>query len=200
MTKFIVHRINKISELNKIKNFYGMEIDVRDKGNKIILSHDPNSNGEELSKFIKKIKKQILFINIKSHGLIEKIIPIIKKTNFFFLDLSFSEINFLIENNMTKKIIIRFSVYESFNLKKKYFQNIKWVWYDLFRNHYISKKEYSYIKKYNKKICIVSPELLGKPKKDVKKFIMHLNKNKIIVDAVCTKKNFIDFWKENYLF
>ena len=63
MTKYIVHRINEISELKKVKNFYGMEIDVRDKGNKIILSHDPNSNGEELSKFIKKIEKQILFIN-----------------------------------------------------------------------------------------------------------------------------------------
>ena len=199
MTKFIIHRINKISNLKKLKKYDGIEFDVRDRNNKLVLSHDPNNNGEELNKFIKKIKNQILFINVKSYGLLKKIIPIVKKKNYFFLDLSFSEINFLIEKKMTKRVVMRFSIYENFDLKKKYFKNIKWIWFDLFKNYYISKKQYSYIKKHKKKICLVSPELLGKSKNDVKKFINYLNKNKIIADAVCTKKKFVNFWKKNYL-
>ena len=101
---------------------------------------------------------------------------------------------------MENKIILRFSTYEKFDLKIKYFKNIKWIWFDFFNNHYISREEYNYIKKYNKKICLVSPELLGKSKKEVKKFILYLNKNKIFADAICTKYRLINYWKKNYLF
>ena len=63
MTKFIIHRINKISNLKKLKKYDGIEFDVRDRNNKLILSHDPNNNGEELNKFIKNGIK--LHVHIK---------------------------------------------------------------------------------------------------------------------------------------
>ena len=41
---FINHRINKAEELENVKFNYGIEIDLRDKDNEIILAHDPFGN------------------------------------------------------------------------------------------------------------------------------------------------------------
>ena len=38
---FIAHRINTIEELKRIDKKYGVEMDIRDYGNDLILSHDP---------------------------------------------------------------------------------------------------------------------------------------------------------------
>ena len=43
----------------------------------------------------------------------------------------------------------------------------------------------------------MSPDLLGK-KGEIAGYIKYLNKNKIIIDAVCTKKRHATIWKKNY--
>ena len=51
--EIIIHRVNNISKLQKIPNNYGIEIDVRDYKNKLILNHDPFKNGTNLEPFLK---------------------------------------------------------------------------------------------------------------------------------------------------
>ena len=94
-------------------------------------------------------------------------------------------------------MLLRFSSYERFDFKKKYFKKIEWIWYDYFNDLKISLKDYKYLKKNKKKICLVSPDLLGK-KNEILKYIKYLNQNKIVVDAVCTKKENVSLWKNNY--
>ena len=61
--EIIIHRINNLSKLKYIPKNYGVEIDVRNFKNNLILNHDPFKNGEKLdriywvqsSKVIKKI-------------------------------------------------------------------------------------------------------------------------------------------------
>ena len=43
---YIAHRINTIKELLKVPKKYGVEIDLRDHGDKIILQHDPFKKGK----------------------------------------------------------------------------------------------------------------------------------------------------------
>ncbi len=198
MVKIIVHRINKLKNYKKLKNIYGIETDVRDFGNKIVLSHNPHTNGEDFFKFIKNIDKTI-FLNLKSSGIIKKIIHFVKNKDIYFLDISFSEFDFLFKKNLSHRFILRFSSYENFDLKNKYFKKIKWVWFDYFNNSKLTLKNYKYLKKNKKKICIVSPDLLGE-KKDILKYIKYLNKNKIAVDAVCTKRQNIKLWQNNYIY
>ena len=38
--EIIVHRINEIEKLSKLRNSYGVEIDIRSNGSKLILNHE----------------------------------------------------------------------------------------------------------------------------------------------------------------
>ena len=116
---------------------------------------------------------------------------------YFFLIWHF-QIDFLIRMKLTHKVILRYSVYERLNLDLTYFKKIIWIWFDFFQNKKIDYKTYRYIKQRGKKICIVSPDLLGKKLSDVNKFIQYLNIKKIKVDAICTKKKYLKTWKEKY--
>lgn len=197
MVKIIAHRVNTLKNLTKLGNdIFGVETDLRYYKDKLILSHEPNAKGDNFNKFLKKTNKTI-FLNIKSSGILKNIISLVKNKNVFFLDISFSEIDHLFKLNLSKKILLRFSCYENFDLSNKYMKKIKWIWFDYFNDLKISIKNYKYFKKYNKKICLVSPDLLGK-KKDILKYIKYLNKNKIIIDAVCVKKENIKIWKDYY--
>ena len=51
--EIIIHRINNLSKLKYISKNYGVEIDVRDFKNDLILNHDPFKNGEKLERFFK---------------------------------------------------------------------------------------------------------------------------------------------------
>ncbi len=197
MVKIIAHRVNTLKSLTKLGNdIFGVETDLRYYKNKLILSHDPNAKGDNFNKFLKKTNKTI-FLNIKSSGILKNIIRLVKNKNVFFLDISFSEIDHLFKLNLSKKILLRFSCYENLDLSNKYMKKVKWIWFDYFNDLKISIKNYKYFKKYNKKICLVSPDLLGK-KKDILKYIKYLNKNKIIIDAVCVKQENIKIWKDYY--
>ena len=65
---FYCHRINTIEELKKIPTKYGIEIDLRDKENKIILVHDPFLDGEDFEEFLKYFNHQSIILNIKSEA------------------------------------------------------------------------------------------------------------------------------------
>ena len=199
MAKFIIHRLNKLNQIKNLKTTDSFECDVINFNKRLVMQHDINKNGCSFNNFLKKINnKQTVFLNIKSSGIINKIYKKLKNKNIFLLDLNFSEINFLILKKLTRSIILRHSVYENLNLDLKYFREIKWIWVDYFQNKKISTKTYKYIKKFNKRICIVSPELVGKTEKDLVKYAKYLNRNKIKVDAICTKNKFIKVWKKFY--
>lgn len=190
---FIAHRINTIEELKKIPPEYGIEIDLRDSNNKIIVTHDPFTEGIVFEEYIKHYNHKFIILNIKSEGIEFKVLEIIKKydiKDYFFLDCSFPmiyKLNKIGENN----IAIRFSEYETLEtvIKCKYL--VKWVWIDCFTMLPLNDYIYSYLTFLNLKICIVSPELQGQPEKIIE-YKKQIEKYKI--DAICAKIYNIDKW------
>jgi hypothetical protein len=86
------------------------------------------------------------------------------------------------------KVSIRFSEYEDIKKKKILFKKIKWLWLDNFSKIVINKKFYNYLHKNNVKICLVSPELVNKNRKnEIKLTYKKLSKEKILPEAICTK-------------
>ena len=187
----IAHRINTISALKNLSFKYGVEVDIRSRGKKIIIHHDPFKEGESFFKWIKYFNHKFLILNVKEEGLENKLIDCMKKnniTNYFFLDQSFP---FLIKfsNLGFKNCAARVSEFEKINTVLTLKGKINWIWVDYFSEFPLNKKNYSILKNANFNICLVSPELHGRnPDKEIpklKKLIVKLN---FKFDAVCTKR------------
>lgn len=193
----ITHRINKVSDLNEIPSNFGIEIDVRDYENNLILQHDPFEKGEDLELFLEHYNHSFLIFNIKSERIEHKIIQLIKKfniLNYFFLDSSIPMIHNLIEKG-ERNIAIRLSEYESIETVLNFKNKIKYVWVDCFFNFVLNQNNYKLLKENNFQICLVSPELHNREIDIIKHFNIIKNDD-LIPDFICTKKNNLNFWSQ----
>ncbi len=190
----IKHRVNKIKDLKKLDKAYGVEIDIRSKGKKLYLHHDPYVKGESFTKWLKHYNHKIIVLNVKEEGLESQIIKILKKNkinNFFFHDQTFST---LLKNMNSTKVSIRFSEYEDLKNKNFLFKKIKWLWCDNFTRIDLKYNFLKYLKRKKVKICLVSPELISlKRKKEIKKLYFNLKKKNLLPDAICAKN--LKIWK-----
>ena len=187
--KIINHRINTIAELKKISFENGIEIDVRDFGLDIVLAHDPFKGGELLEEFIKHYNLSTLIINTKSEGVEFNIIELLEKYNikdFFFLDSSFAIINeFIAKGN--KKFAVRLSEKESIETVRNFKGLAEWVWVDCFTKNPLTIESFTEIKEMGFKICIVSPDLVGRPN-EIETYVKYFEENNLKPDAVCVKR------------
>ncbi|MBL7196554.1 MAG: hypothetical protein ISS47_00490 [Candidatus Omnitrophica bacterium] len=193
---FIAHRVNTISELKKIPPECGVEVDIRDFKNRLILQHDPFSEGEDFEGYLKYYKHKLIVLNIKSERAEFKVQELMKKyriKNFFFLDSSFPMIVQLI-NGKEKNIALRLSEFESLDSILLLKNKVKWVWIDCFTRLSINKENYKILRNAGFKLCFVSPELQGRAY-DIDKYKEVLLKDGIILDAVCSKISNINKWK-----
>jgi hypothetical protein len=193
---FIAHRVNTIKDLKKIPFEYGVEVDLRDFGQKLILHHDPFKDGEDFEKYLKYYNHGSLILNIKSEGIEFKALEILKKNNvkkYFFLDSSFPMINQLSLKG-EKNIALRFSEYEGIETISLMSKRVNWVWVDCFSKLPITFKNFKILKKLGYKLCLVSPELQDQNHK-LKRYKEYLFKYNIIFDAICTKVQNIQRWE-----
>jgi hypothetical protein len=191
--QIIQHRVNTIEQLKTIPKHYGVELDVRDKYDEIIIQHDAFSSGENWDSYLKEYVNGLMIVNVKTEGIEEKIIANLENNNienYFLLDVS---LPFLVKlsNKGIKKMAVRFSEYEPIELAKKFAGKVDWLWVDCFTQLPLNQDNYTFLKKHFK-ICIVSPELQGHSIEMISSF-----KEQLInmpIDAVCTKHT--DLWVE----
>jgi hypothetical protein len=194
--EFIVHRINTAEELSKIPQQSGIEIDLRDRYKHIIIQHDPFVDGEDFENYLKCYKHGTLILNIKSDRIELRILELLKKyqiKNYFLLDCSFPmiyELSLLGE----KKIALRFSEFEGLENIMAMKGKAEWVWVDCFTKLPLDHQIFSELKKAGFKLCLASPELQGRPE-DIEPYKAYLEQEKIVFDAICTKKYNLDKWK-----
>ena len=189
---FINHRINNSAVLNKLYNCFGVEVDLRYKNNEIILHHDPFSDGEIFEDYLKNFNLNFLILNIKSEGIEEEVLRLVKKyrvPDYFFLDTSIPFMLKYIKKGWSK-FAVRFSEYEPLELALKFKYKVEWVWVDCFTHLPLNNESYAQLKKYFK-ICLVSPELQGYPNSMIEEFKKLIERFEI--DAVCTK--YPDLWR-----
>jgi hypothetical protein len=187
----IAHRINTVEQLKNIPSLYGVELDLRPDGDKIIIHHDAFAQGEDFEEWMKHYRHSLIILNTKAEGMEERIIALMEKHNindYFFLDLS---LPFLIRymKRGVKDIAVRFSEYEPLDFVMQFAGKVNWVWVDCFNELPLTQENYKFLKQYFK-ICLVSPELQGYDISKIQDF-----KTKLIgmeIDAVCTKHP--DLW------
>jgi len=193
--QIISHRVNTISLLKKTPKSFGIEVDIRSNGDKLIIHHDPFVKGEQFEEWIKCFNHKTLILNVKEEGLEEKLLIIMKKYNiddFFFLDQSFPFLRKTALNGESR-CAVRVSEYEDINTALSLARNIDWVWVDCFNHFPLDKKAAEKLKNAGFKLCFVSPELQGRSEiNEIISFRKYIEKLNIGGDAVCTKH--ADLW------
>jgi hypothetical protein len=173
----------------------GVEFDLRDHSNKIVMSHDPFSTGEFFDEYIQYVNDRFLIVNVKSEGVERVALDVLKKyskTNYFFLDLSFPALVKLSQIG-EKNLSARFSKYEPIEAVQKMKPLISWVWVDYFDKEGITEDNLKRFHDWGLKVCLVSPELLKENKpEDIKIYARSFINEK--PDMICTKNP--EVWKQ----
>lgn len=193
---FISHRVNTVEELKRLPYEYGVEIDLRDEGDDLILSHDPFSSGDRFEEYLKEYHHGTMILNIKSERIEHKIKTLLDQyqiENYFFLDSSFPMI-YLLSSQGEKHIALRYSEFEGLDTIRAMAGKVDWVWVDCFTLLPINHEIFLELKALGYKICLVSPELQGRPE-DIEVYKRQSYDEKIEWDAICTKFYNIERWK-----
>jgi hypothetical protein len=195
--KFISHRRNTLKELNSTSTKYGVEVDIRSWGDKLVIHHDPFVEGESFDAWITEYKHGTLILNVKEEGLESRLIALMDYhgiEDYFFLDQSFP---FLIKwaQAGVHSSAVRISEFESIETVLSLAGKVDWVWVDCFTHFPLNYDSAKRIQSAGFKLCLVSPELQGRDAvKEILLLVKLLNNEGISADAVCTKRP--DLWEE----
>jgi hypothetical protein len=197
--EYIAHRINTVEELKKTPKEYGVELDLRDFGDRLILQHDPFTDGEDFEEYLKYYNHGTMILNIKSERIEHRVLELIQKYNiqkYFFLDSSFPMI-YSLSKDGEKDIALRFSEFEGLDTILNMKDKVDWIWVDCFTRLALTNLEANLLKQAKFKLCLVSPELQGyDPECEIPKMWNVLVERNIFIDAICTKRP--DIWESMF--
>lgn len=194
--KLIAHRRNTLSELLATPTAYGIEVDIRSYGDKLVMHHDPFIEGESFDAWIAAYNHDTLILNVKEEGLEARLIDLMRShsiEDYFFLDQSFP---FLVKwaKAGERRCAARVSEFESVETALSLTGKINWVWVDCFTHFALSYEDAKRLKKAGFKLCLVSPELQGRhAETEIPLLVALLAERDIHADAICTKRQ--DLWE-----
>lgn len=192
--KIVSHRgyWEEVAEQNKVVAFeraicggFGIELDLRDHNGQVVVAHDPPVGAQLLfSEFLKinNICDVVLALNIKSDGLSDSIFQMLKAAGvvrYFAFDMSMPESR----RYLSAGLKTFFSISEFI---KGLPSSLKYdgVWLDSFNSEWFSVQLIRDWLDSGIQICIVSPELHGRPHLPLWATILdsglHLNENLLI--------------------
>jgi hypothetical protein len=189
--QIVQHRVNTITALNDTPTHYGVEFDIRDKYDELIIEHDAFKTGTEFNTYLAAYTHGLMIANVKAEGIENKIIKELNNfqiDNYFLLDVSLPYIVKLSNQGFTK-MAIRFSEYEPIQLAQQFIGKCDWVWVDCFSTFPLTMEMYEILKTHFK-ICLVSPELQAMPIDQIQ--VLRKTVQNMEIDAVCTKRP--DLW------
>lgn len=194
--KVILHRRNTLSELLATDSKYGVEVDIRSDGHRLIIHHDPFIAGEAFDEWVNAYRHGTLILNVKEEGLESCLIALMQSkgiTDYFFLDQSFP---FLVKWSRSgeHRCAVRVSEFESIETALTLAGKVDWVWVDCFTHFPLGEQDARRLKEAGFKICLVSPELQGRDASvEIPQLASLLKDRNITADAVCTKRP--DLWE-----
>jgi hypothetical protein len=191
--RFIAHRINTAAQLRQTPQEYGVELDLRDRGERLIVQHDPFADGEDFEVYLRDYRHGLMILNVKSERIEPRVLELVRKHNirdYFFLDCSFPMIRYLVAQG-EHRIAVRFSEFEPIESALALAGQVDWAWIDCFTKMPLDSTSYARLKPHFK-LCGVSPELQGRPVETIAAYAQQLAP--FPLDAICTKRP--DLWQQ----
>jgi len=190
---YIQHRVNTIEQLQQTPAHYGVELDLRDRGDRLVLQHDPFKDGQDFEEYLRHYGHGLMILNVKSERIEHRVLEFVRTAgipDYFFLDCSFPMIRTLVALG-EHRIAIRFSEHEPIESALALAGQVDWVWVDCFTRMPLDDCSYGLLKQHFK-LCAVSPELQGRDVATIAAYREQLGRYPM--DAVCTKRP--DLWQQ----
>ncbi len=194
--KLIAHRRNTLADLRSTDPRHGVEVDIRSEGPRLIIHHDPCAPGESFPDWLQAYRHGTLILNVKEEGLEGRLLEMMASAgiqDFFFLDQSFP---FLVKWSTAgeRRCAVRVSEYESIETAMALAGKVDWVWVDCFTRFPLSGDDAARLQGAGFRLCLVSPELQGRPADTgISAMVNLLRERRIVPDAVCSKRP--DLWE-----
>jgi hypothetical protein len=151
-----------------LKHGFGLETDVRDCAGKLVISHDmPRGDEMDIAQFIALTREtdRPLALNVKADGLAEKLRHVMHGAglvDWFVFDMSIPDMRSYIDAEMPT-----FARVSEVEKDPPWIDKIDGIWFDKF---YAGNYDVDRIKEFisaGKRVCVVSPELHGRPYQEV---------------------------------
>jgi hypothetical protein len=191
MPTLFAHRVNTIEALQKVPETLGIEFDLRSDGDRVIVTHDPFTEGPTIEEFFPHVGPRPCIFNVKCEGIEARVLAEAAKakiTEFFFLDLSIPAAVKLWRQGETR-IAVRYSELEPFEGVLAWAGRATWAWVDCFEAWPADPAAWARVAE-RFKVCLVSPELQGHGTDAIARFRAGLGARRW--DAACTKRP--DLW------
>ena len=189
--EIISHRRNTIEELVGTPRRFGVEVDIRSQGDRLVIHHEPYEQGVNFTRWLEHYAHGTLILNIKEEGLEGRLLELMERAaieNFFFLDQSFP---FLVKTARAgeSRCAVRVSEYESVQTALSLEGLVRWVWIDCLTHFPLTGAQARQLTDAGFRCCLVSPELHGRPAgREVPALRGLLSALPMRADAVCTKE------------
>ena len=165
---YVQHRVNSISQLQKTPLNYGVEIDIRNHGSRLLVEHDPFvTDAPDLCEWLESYNHRFLIVNVKEEGLEPELFALLERykvKDFFILDESLPYIRkYALEG--VSNFAVRVSEYETVETALELQAHLRssgckvdWIWLDTFTGHPLPSASIARLKSAGFRLCQVSPE------------------------------------------
>jgi len=155
------HRVNDVEAL-RTTGEPGIELDLRSDGQRVIVTHDPFTDGPRLEEYLPHVGSRACIFNIKCEGIEEYVVAAAKAhgiEDFFLLDCSIPAMTKLGRRG-ERRMAVRWSEYEPLEFVRAWRGVADWVWVDCFTRFPGTAEHWSALA-LDHRLCLVSPELQG---------------------------------------
>ena len=195
--KLIAHRCNTRMQLEATPEQYGIEVDIRSAGGRLMIHHDPFVAGEDFRDWLEAYRHATLILNVKEDGLEKRLTALMRTKgieDYFFLDQSFPALVQCARAGQ-RRCAVRVSEFESVETALTLSGRVDWVWVDCFTRFPLTPRDVRQLREAGFKLCLVSPELQGRDAATgIAALAAQLAEGRIRPDAVCTKRP--DLWEQ----
>ncbi len=191
---FVIHRVNERALLKTIEPRYGIEIDIRADGSRLMLNHWPFRGGEPLIDFLDEYRHRLLVLNIKEAGIEEEVLRLVRERalgDHFLLDVEFPYI-YRASRAGERAIAMRYSEDEAIETVLNYAGNVDWVWVDTNTRLPLDPATVNQLSPF--RTCLVCPDRWGRPQ-DIPAYAAQMNRLQFRPTAIMTARTCVPQWE-----
>ncbi len=192
MPRFYQHRVNTVEALEGLPNDLGVEFDLRSDGDRVIVTHDPFTDGPPLAEYLAHVGARPCIFNIKCEGIEEHCLTAARRAgveDLFLLDVTMPAAVRLARTG-ERRFAVRWSEHEPAEASLAWCGVARWLWVDCFTRWPSEVDAWQRLAEHFS-VCLVSPELQGHGQGSIGAWRDALEPRSF--DAVCTKRP--DLWR-----